>query len=109
MMIRPPYMDRYNRKDCTNIFNTRARMLDVKDNYKGKHRTLTCRWCNKTQDTQQHILENCPGFRTTTAHTPYNMYFNDKENATDQIKEILQKVITQINNMTQEETNQEST
>ena len=37
------------------------------------------------------------------------MYFNDKENATDEIKEILQKVITQINNMTQEETNQEST
>ena len=65
--------------------------------------------CNKTQETQQHILENCPGFRTTTANTPYNMYFNDKENATDEIKEILQKVMTQINNMTQEETNQEST
>ena len=74
----------------------------------GKHRTLTCRWCNKTQETQQHILEKCPRFRTTTANTPYNMYFNDKENATDEIKEILQKVITQINNMTQEETNQES-
>ena len=44
-----------------------------------------------------------------TANTPYNMYFNDKENATDEIKEILQKVITQINSMTQEETNQEST
>ena len=41
--------------------------------------------CNKTQETQQHMLENCPGFRTTTANTPYNMYFNDKENATDEI------------------------
>ena len=60
MMIRPPYMDRYNRKDCTNIFNTRARMIYVKCNYKGKYRNLTCRWCNQTQEMQQHILKNCP-------------------------------------------------
>ena len=42
------------------------------------------------------------------------MYCNVKchipnENATDEIKEILQKIIAHINNMTQEETNQEST
>ena len=42
-------------------------------------------------------------------HTIQYMYFNDKENAIDEVKEILQKVITQIHNMTQEETNQEST
>ena len=54
-------------------------------------------------------IRKLPGFRTTTANTPYNMYFNDKENATDEIKEIPQKVITQMNNMTQEGTTQEST
>jgi len=30
----PQYMNKLNRKACTNIFNTRARMIQVKRNYR---------------------------------------------------------------------------
>ena len=57
VLTKPHYMENYNRTDCNNIFTTRARMLEVKGNYKGKHTDLICRWCKNATETQQHNTE----------------------------------------------------
>ena len=79
-------------------FTTRARMPEVKGNYKGKHSDLICRWCKNATETQQHILRKCPMFQDITRNTPYDTYFNDEEEATSTVKDIIQKVKTKLSN-----------
>ena len=98
VLTKPHYMENYNRTDCNNIFTTRARMLEVKGNYKGKHSDLICRWCKNATETQQHILKKCPMFQDITRNTPYDTYFNDEEEATNTVKDIIQKVKTKLSN-----------
>jgi hypothetical protein len=50
------YMNKLNRKACTNIFNTRARMIKVKRNYSNQYPDVTCRWCHQQDEYQVHIL-----------------------------------------------------
>ena len=70
----------------------------VKGNYKGKHSDLICRWCKNATETQQHILKKCPMFQDITRNTPYDTYFNDEEEATNTVKDIIQKVKTKLSN-----------
>ena len=35
-------------------------MLQVKYNYKNAHKNLTCRACQKENETQEHVLTACP-------------------------------------------------
>ena len=35
-------------------------MLQVKNNYKNAHKNLTCRACQKENETQEHVLTACP-------------------------------------------------
>jgi len=55
-----PYMQKLNRYEASIIFKTRSRMLDVKNNYKNKHRDLKCRMCNNHEEDQMHVLQMCP-------------------------------------------------
>ena len=57
VMEKPDYIDKLSRKECSSIFNTRARMIKVKGNYKYMHEDMTCRWCKKEDETQLHILK----------------------------------------------------
>ena len=40
---------------CNNIFNTCARMIKVKGNYRNKYSDMSCRWCKEDDETQIHI------------------------------------------------------
>ena len=35
-------------------------MIKVKGNYKNGHKDLSCRMCKTDEETQTHILEECP-------------------------------------------------
>ena len=62
---RKAYMNKLNRTETSTIFKARTRMLDAKLNFKNKYQNLKCRWCEEPNETQEHILENCPGLHTT--------------------------------------------
>ncbi len=66
MMMKPQYMTKMQRKDCTNIFSVRPRMIKIKGNYKNKYTDKTCRWCHEIQETQLHILKYCVEFKKIT-------------------------------------------
>ena len=38
----------------------RSRMLKTKTNYKNMHKDTKCRGCSQKDETQKHILEECP-------------------------------------------------
>ena len=56
---RPQYMNRLTRNQTSIIFKARTRMLNVKSNYKNGNDSLNCRLCGKSEETQNHILEEC--------------------------------------------------
>ena len=73
-------------------------MLEVKGNYKGKHSDLTCRWCKNAMETQKHILKKMPKVPGHNCrNTTYDTYFNDEEESTSTVKDIIQKVKTKLN------------
>ena len=57
---RPTYMTELTRIQASTIFKARTRMLDVKNNFRGKYNTIQCRLCKANTETQEHILEECP-------------------------------------------------
>ena len=52
-------MDKCNRHQVQSIMLARSRMMSVKNNYKKKHNDLKCRFCNTSDETQTHILQEC--------------------------------------------------
>ena len=57
---RAQYMNELTRKQTSLIFKARTRMLKIKGNYKNGYTNLTCRLCGKEEESQPHILEECP-------------------------------------------------
>ena len=53
------YMMELTRKQVSNIFKAKTRMLDVKNNFRNKHPNNTCRACAKSNETQEHVLSEC--------------------------------------------------
>lgn len=58
-MDRKEYIKKLRRDEASTIFKSRARMLQVKSNYKRGSQTLTCRACKEQEETQRHILTEC--------------------------------------------------
>jgi Zn finger protein HypA/HybF involved in hydrogenase expression len=54
-------MNKLTRMEASAIFKARTRMLDVKNNYRDKYNDTKCRKCDAETETQEHILEECPG------------------------------------------------
>ena len=54
---RANYMKKLTRPQASTIFKARSRMLPVKNNFRNKHQTQTCRACGNHRETQQHVLE----------------------------------------------------
>ena len=52
-------MKQLTRPEASIIFKARARMLDVKNNFKGKYPDQVCRACKAASETQTHILLEC--------------------------------------------------
>ena len=59
-----PYMLQLGRKEASTIFKARTRMLQVKNNYKNAHKNLTCRACQRSTETQEHVPAVCPAIHT---------------------------------------------
>ena len=59
-----PYMLQLGRKEASTIFKASTRMLQVKNNYKNAHKNLTCRACQRSIETQEHVLAVCPAIHT---------------------------------------------
>ncbi len=88
----PKYITKLIRKECSYIFKTRARMMDVKGNFKNKYPDSKCRWCNHPQETQKHILIECSGFKEITNNMSYHTYFQEDAKSYEASKQILGKV-----------------
>lgn len=56
----PTYMNELTRTETSNIFKARTRMIDVKNNFRGKYQNIICRGCKRADETQSHVLEICP-------------------------------------------------
>ena len=94
---RPNYMITNNRKNCTNIFMVRSRMMHIKGNYKNMYQDLACRWCKQQPETQEHIITSCKEFKAITKNVDYNTYFKDDPISTTIIVPILTKIQEKIN------------
>ena len=62
---RREYMEKLNREDASTIFKARTRMLDIKNNYRGKYGNNLCRACGLNEEDQKHVLEQCTSIHTT--------------------------------------------
>ena len=60
-IMRKPYLNKMNRKQASLIFKARTRMIEVKHNFRNKYvNNMDCRKCFIHEETQDHILNECP-------------------------------------------------
>ena len=95
---RPTYIENLTRIQTSMIFKARTRMLDIKDNFRGKYKDNLCRGCNATIETQAHALYECTAIHKeeTTKVTMDDIFTEDMEklkNASANITRIL-KILT---------------
>ena len=69
-------------EDAITIFRLRARMTDVKVNFKGKYENLACKICKKENETQDHILK-CEKISTEVSPEYHKIFEKDVQ---DQVK-----------------------
>ena len=83
-------MNKLTRMEASTIFKARTRMLDVKNNYRGKHNNVTCRKCDEPTETQEHILDECKGIHTnnTTKVNKTDIFCNDHTDLRDTANKI---------------------
>lgn len=62
---RREYMNKLTRKQTSALFKARTRMLDVKNNFRGKYPDTERRMCKREIETQKHILEECSAMHTS--------------------------------------------
>ena len=91
----PNYMKKLTRNEVSTIFKTRSRMLEVKGNYKKKYPNQICRGCNKEEETQNHVLEQCTGIHQTegTKVTIEEIFSEDThtlQKATKKVNKVIQ-------------------
>ena len=62
-------------------------MVPTKENDKGSHKEMTCRYCKATNETQPHIIEECPKMHTITkGNLKYDEIFNN--NNIERLREV---------------------
>ena len=78
---RPQYMEKLTRKQCSAIIRTRSRMLATKTNQKNQHKddNQLCRYCGQQEETQEHLLIQCPTLQPTNTNTNYLDVFMDHD------------------------------
>ena len=87
---RSPYIKTLTRNECSIIFRARTRMLDIKNNFRGKYTDNLCRACNTVNETQDHILNQCP-----IIHRDNNMKITNEdifEDNTASLKPVASKI-----------------
>ena len=94
---RPEYMKKLTRCQASNIFKARTRMIDTKNNFRGKYNDLVCRACKLEVETQDHILEKCQTIHTAdvTKVTTIDVFDDDVpnlRNTANKITDIMHKL-----------------
>ena len=83
-------MNELTRKQTSLIFKARTRMIKIKGNYKNGHPDLTCRMCKRDEESQTHILEQCPEIHLDEAtKIPKHQLFHEN---TDTLREVATKL-----------------
>jgi len=85
------YINKLTRTEASIIFKTRCRMIDIKDNYRNKYDTQTCRLCNEHPETQIHVLTECQ-------NNPTKINYQDIFNTSPTLLKTTAKNITQTLN-----------
>ena len=57
--VRPEYMNKLNRRECSTIIKIRSRVISAKSNMMASHNNALCRLCNDKCETQEHLLAEC--------------------------------------------------
>jgi hypothetical protein len=95
---RANYLNKLSRIEASTIFKARNRMLDVKANFKNKHRDQACRKCNNALETQVHILEECSSIHSSeSTKVKRESYFNTENiEETKETAKKIQRIIGQV-------------
>ena len=89
---RPKYLDDLTRNEASTIFRGRARMIQAKSNYKNKYTNLMCRGCGLTEESQNHILQECKEIhKDDQIKVTTQELFNNQLNQ-EQMKEIARRI-----------------
>ena len=64
------YMLKLTRKEVRSIFKARTRMTKVKGNYKNGYPDQKCRACKSMDESQYHVLNECPTLHHNTTRRP---------------------------------------
>ena len=85
-----------NKAQASTIFKARSRMLPVKNNFRNKHQTQTCRVCGNHTETQQHVLEECEVLHLVGE---FKVYSNEIfSNNTNNLKTTATNILDQLHN-----------
>ena len=93
----PAYIKHLTRRDCSNIFAVRSRMIKLKTNYRNAHEDMICRWCKGKDETQEHIFMECPKLRKITSKIDYHKIMSDLGNPLKKEAKMIEKLIQAIN------------
>ena len=90
-------MKELTRQEASIIFKARTRMLDVKK--KTSEANTKCRKCPENIETQEHVIETCPGIHNdpSTKITTNDIFENDTKklkNTSTKITKILKEIQT---------------
>ena len=97
---RKAFMNKLLRTEASTIFKARTRMLDAKMNFKNKYQNLKCRMCEEPNETQEHILESCPGLHTTnTTKVTKQDIFDENPNTLKLTAEKITKTMKRLGNL----------
>ena len=96
---RPKYMKELKRMEASTIFKARTRMLDVKNNFRGKYKDTKCRKCTETIESQEHVLETCTGIHDddTTKINTNDIFDSNPTNLKTTAKQ-LTKILDKLKN-----------
>ena len=95
---KPSYLYKLPKEQARAIFMARTRMIKVKTNYKNMYPNTICRGCGQTEETQQHVLEECTSIHTQdTLKTPTNQVFSNDPTTTNSTANKLTILLKTIN------------
>ena len=94
---RAEYMNALTRNQVSTIFKARTRMLDIKDNFKGKYTDQTCRKCRIEVETQDHVLKECQVINQNYDPVTKEMIFDENPNNLKIVEKMIRRRMDTLN------------
>ena len=86
---RKSYLEALKTKEAVIVLKTRLNMLELKSNYKGQHKDLTCESCGAEEDNTEHIFK-CSSLRKVNKNS---LTIQDLENPSREVARFLMEVM----------------